>query len=203
MTAENEKAADNTPAEDPEAHIETAILPEDAVDELTGGAAEREHDPEDDLVIALEQAQKEAADNYEKYVRLVAEMDNVRKRHGRELEKARNFGVEGLAAELLAVADSLEMGLEAAETATVDALVEGKRATLKQLQAALEKHGVTAVDPEGEPFDPELHEAMTLQPSDTAEPNTVLTVIQRGYQLNGRLLRPARVVVAREPDAAG
>jgi molecular chaperone GrpE len=198
MTSENEEPEQPT-NQDPEAHIETAVLPADVVDALA--AAGDGDDGEVDLATALEQAQAEAADNWNKYLRLMAEMDNVRKRHSRELEKARNFGVEGLAEELLSVSDSLEMGLEAADTSTLDALVEGKRATLKQLQAALEKYGVTALDPVGEPFDPALHEALTLQPSATAEPNTVMTVIQRGYQLNGRLLRPARVIVAREPDA--
>jgi molecular chaperone GrpE len=115
------------------------------------------------------------------------------------LEKARNFGVEGLAGELLSVADSLEMALATGADAPPETLLEGGRNTLKQLQSAMEKYGITELYPEGEPFDPELHEAMTVQPSDTAEPDTVLTVVQRGYQLNGRLLRPARVIVAKAP----
>jgi len=123
----------------------------------------------------------------------------VRKRNARELEKARNFGVEGLATELLSVADSLQMALSTGADAPAETLLEGGRNTLKQLETAMEKYGVTELFPEGEPFDPELHEAMTTQPSDTAEPDTVLTVIQRGYQLNGRLLRPARVIVAKAP----
>lgn len=197
---QNPEGSPETGEGDSQEHIETAVLPEDTLDALETegrvGAAPAAADDE------LTAARAEAEDNWNKLLRLTAEMDNVRKRHARELEKARNYGVEGLAGELLAVADSLEMGLEAADNATLDALVDGQRATLKQLQTALHKHGIKRLDPEGEPFDPELHEAMTLQPSATAEPNTVMTVVQTGYTLNGRLLRPARVVVAKEPDPA-
>jgi molecular chaperone GrpE len=91
------------------------------------------------------------------------------------------------------------MGLQAAENADATALLEGKAATLKLLTSTLERFGIDEVDPLGAPFDPEYHEAMTLQPSADAEPGTVLTVIQKGYVLNGRLLRPAMVVVAAEP----
>ena len=148
---------------------------------------------------ALAKAEAAAEENWGKYLRIVAELDNVRKRAARDLEKARMFGVEGLAGELLNVADSLEMALETGSQAPAETLLEGGRATLKQLQVAMEKYGVTVISPEGEPFDPELHEAMSVQESATAEPDSVLFVVQRGYQLNGRLLRPARVIVAREP----
>lgn len=176
-------------ADDPQDHIETAVLPENA----------SEQPGESGFADELAAARAEAEENWNKYLRIVAELDNVRKRNARELEKARNFGVEGLAAELLAVADSLEMALSTGSDAPAETLLEGGRNTLKQLQSALQKYGVTELYPEGEPFDPELHEAMTMQPSDTAEPNTVMAVVQRGYQLNGRLLRPARVIVAKEP----
>lgn len=179
-------------AADPQEHIETAVLPEDevkaAVEEAAVDAAEE-----------LAKARAEAQENWDRYTRAVAELDNVRKRSARELEKARNYGVEGLASELLNVADSLEMALATGAEAPPETLLEGGRNTLKQLQSAMEKYGVSEIYPEGEPFDPELHEAMTTQPSETAEPDTVLTVVQRGYQLNGRLLRPARVVVAKAP----
>ena len=99
------------------------------------------------------------------------------------------------------VCDSLEMGIAAGSDAGADALLEGSNATLKQLNSTLAQYGVVEVDPLGEPFDPELHEAMTMQPSAEAEPDSVLTVFQKGYTLNGRLLRPARVVVAQAvPD---
>jgi molecular chaperone GrpE len=93
--------------------------------------------------------------------------------------------------------------LQAAEKVGVADLIEGSRATLKQLVSTMERFGVKEVDPLGEPFDPTLHEAITMQPSAEVEPNTVLTVFQKGYTLNGRLLRPARVVVASTSESAG
>ena len=153
--------------------------------------------PEDPVSEALAKAE----DNWNRYLRTAAELENVRKRAARDQENARKYGVEKLAGELLTVLDSLEAGLEAGASATVEDLLEGKEATLSLLRAALEKHGVSEVDPEGERFNPELHEAMSMQPSTTAEPGSVLTVVQKGYELNGRLLRPARVIVAMEPGA--
>ena len=97
---------------------------------------------------------------------------------------------------MLAAVDSLEMGIEAGSDASAQTLLEGKQATLKLLIGAMANSGVEQLDPLGEPFDPNLHEAMTMQPSESAEPGTILTVVQKGYQLNGRLLRPARVIVA-------
>ena len=91
------------------------------------------------------------------------------------------------------------MGIQAADNADIDALLAGKEATLKLLATTLERFGIEELDPEGEPFDPELHEAMTMQPSADMEPGSVLKVVQKGYSLNGRLLRPAMVVVAAEP----
>lgn len=145
-----------------------------------------------------------ADENWEKYLRAAAELDNVRKRAARDVEKAHKFALEGFATELLAVLDSLEAGLAAAEDADAETLRQGSEATLKQLLAILQRFGVEEVDPHGEPFDPTLHEAMTVQPSADVEPGSVVTVFQKGYALNGRLLRPARVVVAAEAeDSAG
>jgi molecular chaperone GrpE len=149
----------------------------------------------------LEAVQREAEENRDRYLRLAAELDNVRKRNAREIENARKYGSERLAQALLPVMDSLEAGVAAAENADVEALLEGKRATLRLLDTALEQAGIVEVDPEGEPFDPALHEAMTMQPSATAEPDTVLTVVQKGYSIHGRILRPARVIVAKEPSS--
>ena len=157
-------------------------------------------DSESDPIDALEKATAAADENWAKYLRATAELENLRKRAARDVENARKFGIEQFAGELLSVIDSLEMGLEAASNATVESLLEGKQATLKLLHAALEKSGIELIDPEGEPFDPQLHEAMTMQVSETAEPGSVLAVIQKGYQLNGRLLRPARVIVASEAN---
>jgi molecular chaperone GrpE len=176
---------------------ETTVLPEDFV--LDPDNDSEQFVEGESLEDALAKAEATAEENWNKYLRIVAELENVRKRAARDLEKARLYGVEGLAGELLNVADSLEMALETGSQAPAETLLEGGRATLKQLQAAMEKYGVTVISPEGEPFDPELHEAMSVQESATAEPDSVLLVVQRGYQLNGRLLRPARVIVAREP----
>jgi molecular chaperone GrpE len=170
--------------------------------EAEAQAEERENATVEEAGDALAEAQAVAEENLNKYMRLAAEMDNLRKRTTRDIEHAHKFAIERFAGELLAVTDSLEMGLAAAEGASAESLVEGTQATLKLLLGALVKSGVTVVDPEGEPFDPQVHEAMTMQPSATAEPGSVLTVVQKGYELNGRLLRPARVIVAAEPPAS-
>lgn len=156
---------------------------------------------EEPLQAALAQAEATAQENWNKYLRAVAELDNVRKRAARDVEQARRFGVERLAAELLPVLDSLEMGLEAGAGASAESLLEGKQATLRLLRGALEKFGVETVAPAGQPFDPQLHEAISIQAVAGAEPGAVLAVVQKGYQLNGRLLRPARVVVSGSPAA--
>lgn len=156
-----------------------------------------------DLAEALAQAEAKAEEHREQYLRAAAELDNMRKRADREVEKARRYGIESFARDLLAVIDSLEMGVQAGADASAESLLEGKQATLKLLLGAVEKAGIEVIDPEGHGFDPELHEAMTMQPSATAEPGSVLAVIQKGYRLNGRLLRPARVIVATEPDEGG
>jgi molecular chaperone GrpE len=145
---------------------------------------------------ALAAAEAKAAENWERYLRAAAETENVRKRSARDVEHARKYALERFSNELLAVRDALELGLESSETASVESLLEGSRATLKQLATVMERFGVEVVDPAGEPFDPEYHEAISVQPSDNAEPGSVITVMQKGYTLNGRLLRPALVVVA-------
>ena len=134
-------------------------------------------------------------------MRAAAETENVRKRAVRDVEHARKYALEAFAKEMLAVRDSFELGIDAAENADAASLVAGNKATLKLLTTTLERFGISEVDPVGEPFDPELHEAISMQPSADAEPGTVLVVAQKGYALNGRLLRPAMVVVAAEaPD---
>ena len=144
--------------------------------------------PDDDL-------QAKADENWERYLRAAAELENVRKRAARDVENAHKFALERFGKELLAVRDSLEMGL-AAEGASVESLLEGSNATLKLLTTTLERFGIEEVDPAGEPFDPDFHEAISMQPSDSVEPGSVVTVVQKGYTLNGRLLRPAMVIVA-------
>jgi molecular chaperone GrpE len=164
------------------------------------GASEEGEVSTDTDVAALK---VQADENWDKYLRAVAELENVRKRAARDIENARKFALERFATELLAVRDSLEMGIQAGEGASAPDIIEGSKATLRQLAATMERFGIVEVDPQGEPFDPMLHEAMTVQPSGEVEPDSVLTVFQKGYTLNGRLLRPARVVVAAAPDAAG
>lgn len=159
---------------------------------------------ETDAVSDLQELQAKADENWEKYLRAAAELENVRKRAARDVEKAHKFALERFASELLAVLDSLEAGLAAGEEADAETLLKGKEATLKQLLTIMQRFGIEEVDPHGEPFDPTLHEAMTVQPSADVEPGSVVTVFQKGYALNGRLLRPARVVVAAEAeDSAG
>ena len=154
---------------------------------------------EPDADAALAELKALADENYDKFLRAAAELENVRKRATRDVENAHKFALERFCTELLAVKDSLEMGLAAADKADAASLLEGKRATLKLLTATMERFGVEELNPEGEPFDPQQHEAMTMQPSADVEPGSVLTVFQKGYALNGRLLRPARVVVASDP----
>ena len=149
---------------------------------------------------AVAEVQAKADENWDRYLRAAAEVENVRKRAVRDVENARKFALEGFGRDLLAVVDSLEMGL-AVENADAKALREGSEATCKLLKTTLERFGIAEVDPEGEPFDPEFHEAISMQPSDTVEPGSVVNVIQKGYALNGRLLRPAMVIVAAEAPA--
>jgi molecular chaperone GrpE len=163
----------------------TEVLPETAVQ-----LVEMER-----LKSELVAAEERARTHWDQYMRALAEMDNIRKRAAKDLEGTRQFAVEKFAQDLIGVKDSLELALANAGKADVSSLVEGQSATLRLLAKAFEKAQIEEVNPEGQPFNPELHEAMMAQPSDAA-PNTVLSVIQRGYTLNGRLLRPARVVVS-------
>jgi molecular chaperone GrpE len=157
---------------------------------------------ETELATALAAAEAEAREARDAQLRALAELDNQRKRAARDLEQERRYAVERLAADLVAVLDSLELGLAAAGS-DAGQLVEGMRMTQRQLLQALERHGVSVLDPAGEAFDADRHEAMIAQPSAEHPAGTVLTVVQKGYLLNGRLLRPARVVVSRAPDPAG
>ena len=171
---------------------------EQAVSEEAEAAAEAATEAQEP---SLEELQAKADENWDRYLRAAAETENVRKRAARDVEHARKYALEAFAKEMLAVRDTFEMGIDAAESADVASLVEGNKATLKLLSTTLERFGISEVDPVGEPFDPELHEAISMQPSADAEPGSVLVVAQKGYALNGRLLRPAMVVVAAEaPD---
>ena len=154
-----------------------------------------------DAGAALAAAEAKAAENWNSYLRAVAELENYRKRMDRELDNTRKYAVERFAQELVSVADSLEAGINAGTANSGAALLEGSTATLKQLLRAFDKAGIKVIDPMGQPFDPAWHEAMVAQESRESPADTVLSVIQKGYSLNGRLLRPARVVVSKAAGA--
>ena len=147
----------------------------------------------------LAAARREARENLDRALRAHAELENVRRRVERDLQNAHKFALERFVSELLPVRDSLELGLAASSGTGTGAtgVVEGVELTLRMLDQAMEKFGIKVVDPAGEPFDPEFHQAMTMQKSDTAESGTVLTVVQKGCLLNERLVRPAMVIVAK------
>ena len=173
------------------------------VDEETLNCDDAESRLADDsgaLQAELEQAQQSARDSWDRFVRAQAEMDNLRKRMERDLENAHKYALERFAGELLPVCDSLELGLGAAtDDADPARIREGIELTLKMFTQALGRFGITAVNPEGERFDPDRHQAMTMQESTDLPPNTVVAVMQKGYMLNDRLLRPAMVIVAKAP----
>lgn len=147
----------------------------------------------------LQQAQQQATENWDKALRIQAEMENLKRRVQKDLDDERKYGLAKFAKELLSVLDSLELGLQAAtgDSPEVVKLREGSELTIKQFEAAFAKFNIEAISPQGQPFNPELHQAMTMQPNDQVPPNTVLAVFQKGYILNGRLLRPAMVVVSK------
>ncbi len=158
-------------------------------------------DPIERLESELHAAQIEAVEARQDMLRMQADMDNLRKRLVREHEKSRLRTLERFMNDLLPVRDSLERGLEAASdpSATVETLTEGKQLIMKMLTKAMTDHGLKTIDPTGEAFNPEKHEAMTMLPSDQFDENTVLDVLEKGYQLHDRLIRPAKVVVSRKP----
>lgn len=163
---------------------------------------EVEHDGQDgESAPASEALLRELAEARDTVLRTQAEMQNLRRRTERDVENAHKFALERFVGELLPVVDNLERALAAFESAHDEhnALSEGVELTLKSLLGVLGKFQVEPVDPKGQPFNPEMHEAMTAVPNPEVAPNTVLDVFQKGYQLNGRLIRPAMVVVAKAP----
>lgn len=155
------------------------------------------------LMALLAEAEAKAEASRDAHMRALADLDNVRKRSDREVRSARQFGTEKLLGELLGVADSLDLGLAAAAKpdAQVATMVEGLQLTRRQLQAVLEKNGVKLVDPTGELFNPDFHEAVMMVESADVPAGHILNVMQKGYRLHERLLRPAMVVVAKAPAA--
>ena len=177
----------------PEAELDA----NDDVNAQDNSASEAQVEDGPEAEVTVEALQAIVDENWNLYLRAVAEAENTRKRSTRDVEHARKYALEGFGRDMLAVVDSLEMGLAAAAAdAGVETLQQGSEATLKLLCTALERFGISVVDPEGEPFNPEWHEAISMQPAADAEAGSVLQVIQKGYSLNGRLLRPASVIVA-------
>jgi molecular chaperone GrpE len=150
----------------------------------------------DSLEAQLESAQAKASENWDLFVRAKAEMDNLRRRSSKDLENAHKFGIEKFVTELLPVLDSMALGL-AVEDASVESLREGMEMTMSMLEKMMEKLGIEEIDPVNEKFDADKHQAMTMQPSADVEPNTVIAVMQKGYSLNERLIRPAMVIVSK------
>jgi len=152
------------------------------------------------LAKQLAETSLKAQDNWDKWVRSQAEFENFKRRTEKDLQNAHKYALEKFARELLMVMDSLELGIKASTPglSEVEKLREGMELTLKQLEAVFEKFGILAIDPLGEKFNPDQHQAMAAQPVENAEPNTVVKVFQKGYSLNDRLLRPAMVVIAQQ-----
>lgn len=174
----------------------------DVPEAVPGGAAPA---AEPELQRLLEEARAKADESRDQLLRVTAELENTRRRHERELEGAHKFALERFVSDLLPVRDSLELGLNAARESQADAgkLLEGMDLTLKMLGDVMHRFGVAPVEPMGEPFDPNLHQALSVQPRDDVPANTVVVVVQKGYTLNGRLVRPAMVMVSRAGQAGG
>ncbi|MEH6710901.1 MAG: nucleotide exchange factor GrpE [Paraglaciecola polaris] len=155
-----------------------------------------------ELEAALAASEATLAAQKDSVMRAIAEADNVRKRAEGEVDKARKFALEKFASELLPVADNLERALQVAdkENETLKPVVEGVEITLKSFVSSIEKFGMKVIDPQGESFNPEQHQAMSMQENAELPANTVMAVMQKGYELNGRLLRPAMVMVSRAPE---
>lgn len=174
---------------------------DEALEAAEQAETEVSDNPEAELLAArVEELEQGLAEAKDQALRAAAEAQNVRRRAEQEAEKARKFALEKFVRELLPVVDSLEKALEAMADEATEAHREGVSMTLKMQLDAMAKFGVEAVEPAGEPFDPQLHEAMAMVPNPELEPNTVMEVMQKGYLLNGRLVRPAMVVVS---QAAG
>ncbi|MCK0744589.1 nucleotide exchange factor GrpE [Chromohalobacter nigrandesensis] len=172
---------------------------EGVVEDIDASEADAEalENPEADaLAVRVEELEQALTESKDQAARAAAEAQNVRRRAEQDVEKARKFALEKFVKELLPVVDSLEKALESMQEGASEVHREGVSMTLKLQLDVLNKFGVEAVDPQGEPFDPQVHEAMTMVPNPEVEPNTVIEVMQKGYLLNGRLVRPAMVVVS-------
>lgn len=184
----------------PETEIQQDNQAEQATEEEQKLSPEQQRIAE--LEQALEKAENTIKDQKDSVLRARADMENARKRAEAEIDKARKFALERFAGELLSVVDNLERALQVADASNeaVKPLIEGVELTHKSFISTIEKFGIQVIDPQGESFNPDLHQAMSMQESAEVEPNSVIAVMQKGYQLNGRLLRPAMVMVSRAPE---
>lgn len=201
QTKTPEQEADlNEKFEQMESEVEAAVDAADAVEN------QDENSPEAEIAMLyseLEAAKQTIADQKDGVVRAAADVENIRRRAAQDVEKAHKFALEKFANELLPVIDNLERAIEFSdkENETLKPLLDGIDMTVKSFNEAVAKFGVEIVNPQGEQFNPDFHQAMSIQPSDDVSPNTVLAVMQKGYTLNGRLLRPAMVMVSKAADA--
>jgi molecular chaperone GrpE len=190
--------------EAPESQVEAeAEIENETVNEELPHTEVGEHEYTiEELRQELEEAKQKAHDNWDKAVRTQAEMENLKRRTQKDLEDAHRFALTSFAKALLPVYDSLVLGLQAAtgDSEDVKKFREGSELTIKQFEALFPKFNIVAIDPLGQPFNAEQHQAMLMQAVEGAEPNTVVNVFQKGYMLNGRLLRPAMVVVAKAAE---
>ena len=186
----------------PESQVEAEVKNEEPVGEVVNEEHLLPEPTLEELTQQLAQAEQKAQENWDKAVRAQAEMENLKRRTQKDLESAHKFALEGFARELLPVLDSLTLGLQAAtgDSPEVEKFRVGSELTIKQFESVFAKFNIETIDPVGQPFNPEHHQAMAMQAVEGAEPNTVVNVFQKGYLLNGRLLRPAMVVVAKVPE---
>ncbi len=194
--------AEPVPTEGPDPELEHAE--ENGVEAVVQGLEEADEGRDEvseegaDLLQENERLKMEVRESVDKALRATAELENIRKRTSRDIENAHKYALERFVNELLPVIDSMELGINASQSAEdIESLREGMDLTLKKLFDCLEKFGVKAIDPAGEKFDPEWHEAVSMQQLEGSAPGQVVTVMQKGYELNGRLVRPAMVVVAK------
>ena len=197
--SKNENGAELSPEQIVEDSIKQAEgqVEEQQVDDHVAISAEQEKINE--LELALVAAKSTVSDQKDSVIRAKAEVDNVRRRSAQDVEKARKFALDKFAAELLPVVGNLERAIATVnkEDEGQQGLAEGVELTLQSMMAALDKFGVKVVDPLDQPFNPELHQAMSMQEIEGVAPNTVIAVMQKGYELNGRLVRPAMVMVSK------
>jgi molecular chaperone GrpE len=199
------ESTENKSAEDILADKLAAEIIEDAEEQVEvqlDAAAENisvEQEKINALELSLAMAKSTVADQKDSVIRAKAEVDNVRRRAAQDVEKARKFALEKFAAEMLSTVDNLERALQNIDKddESNTAIIEGIELTYQGLLASLEKFSIKAIDPQDQPFNPELHQAMSMQEVEDVAPNTVIAVMQKGYELNGRLIRPAMVMVSK------